>query len=138
MPKGAARILLASLMLYVACARNPNTFMDYQYEYPRLQSETCDGSSAKAFIHLVARDVAGAALGGATAYLLPAEGLPSTAAVEVEVTDASGVATFEALGNQPYALTVLMRGFEPVTRLTLVSPGCRGNVTVELSVAPPG
>jgi hypothetical protein len=118
------------------CAHQP-VFMDAQVEYPRLASRTCSGHTEPAKVDLVVRDAEGVALPGAVAYLLPMQLGPSmsvTTPVPV-VTDSRGRATLAGTGGEPYAVTVVLAGFMPVSRIVLLEAGCRGTLVIDLAVA---
>ncbi len=51
------------------------------------------------------------------------------------VTDSAGHVKLEGTGDQPYAITVVLAGFLPVSRVVLLDAGCQGALEIRLTVA---
>jgi hypothetical protein len=88
-------------------------------------------------VDVVVHDAAGAAIPGATAYLLPMQSGPTSpqGPTAFGVTDSAGHVPLEGPGGLPYAVTVVLAGFLPASRVVLLDAGCRGNLEVGLTVA---
>jgi hypothetical protein len=116
------------------CAHRAPVFMDATVEYPHLDSQTCANGHDTAVVALTVQDEQGAAIPGATAYLLPLKA-PSSSNIVFAVSDPNGRAHLEAPGSAAYVVTVLMAGFSPSTSVRLFEAGCSGRLTVTLQVS---
>ena len=129
-------LVLGAAVVVAACAHHP-VFMDAEVEYPHLASRTCDRTGALAAVDVIVHDAEGLAIPGAMAYLLPMQNAATSPAEKTPfgVTDSAGHVTLEGTGGRPYAVTVVLAGFLPTNRVVLLDAGCRGSLTVGLTVA---
>jgi len=123
---GAAGIISSS------CAKTP-MFVCGTWEHPPLAGKRCDPASETAVVNVTVADAAGAAIPGASVYMLPM-GRPA-AEVRPVLTDDLGHARLELRETGVHAVLVLLSGFFPQTRTILLEAGCTGSLPVTIHVA---
>ena len=103
-------------------------------EYPSPDAESCSSGTGSALLHLGVRDQTGAAIPGASIYVVPVAGPPSRASVTSAVTDARGFADLQVPGNEAYVVTVVFVGFMPEARALYLRQGCSATHALILRV----
>jgi hypothetical protein len=103
------------------------------WDHPPLADKRCDSTSETSVVNVAVSDAAGAAIPGASIYLLPM-GTPATN-VRPVLTDDLGRARLELRATGVHAVLVLLSGFYPLTRTVLLETGCTGSLPITIQVA---
>jgi hypothetical protein len=131
--KALAAIALASV--HPSCGTRAPLALHAEIVFPAPEQETCvAGSSGFARLSVFVRDEAGAAIPGASVYMVPNAG--SVEAPIVAKTNGAGTATLEAGSSGVYAITVVLGGFTPQARALTLRKGCSGLARVTLTLGP--
>ena len=124
-------IAALSVLVTVSCAHKQHaTFVEVTY--PRLQSETCSASAESSEIAVTVQDELGTAIQGSIVSLLPMVGLPPQSGIAFAVTDRLGQARLATVVGGPYAITVALAGFTPVSKAVKLERGCSGKIHIVL------
>jgi hypothetical protein len=100
-----------------------------EVKYPGLQGERCGLGLSD--IRVVVKDEEGAAVGGASAYLLA---MSSNDAALSQITSPEGIAAFSVPKGGTFGVVATLLGFHPSSQVVRFEAGCSGSVELVLKV----
>src|SRR6185295_9132124 len=100
---------------------------------PPLAGRRCDAASQIAVVNVAVAESTGAAVPGASVYVLPMG--TRMADARPTLTDELGRARVELPEPGVHAVLILVAGFFPQTRTVLLERGCSGDLPVTIHVA---